>query len=168
MSVTTQYKLINLQAGEVYFSATDYKIEEPTKIKAILGSCVTVTIWHSKSKLCGMCHYLLCQEYNKISTANSAANNAEKYRYGESALDYLFKKMSAFHPINECELALFGGSNMYVSTMKPSIGDMNVAYAYTWAKKNKLQFMQEDTLGNVGRSIHLDLTNGNIEVHRYS
>ena len=161
--MTRQHKLINLQPGEIYFSSTAKKAEEPTQIKTILGSCVAVTIWHAESKTGGMCHYLLAQENNKLKVTKTL----KQYRYGDEALDYLLTKMSLLHPLNEFELALFGGGNMYVSLIIPSIGDLNVAFAHAWAKNNNLTFTQEDTLGNLGRSINLDLTNGIIEISKY-
>lgn len=160
-----QHQLINLQPGEIYFSGLDEykKGQQPTRIKTILGSCVAVTIWHENSKIGGMCHYLLAQE----SKAPGITRKIQQYRYGVEALAYLLKKMSLIHPLDEYELALFGGSNMYVSLNSPSIGESNIAFAHAWAKRNKLTFKQEDTLGNLGRSINLDLTNGNIEVNKY-
>ena len=152
-------KSINLQPGEVYFSpAIDN--DKIIELKTILGSCVAVTIWHSKSKAAGMCHYLLAQE-----TSNSKV--MKKYRYGEEALDYLLKKMVLLHPLSEYELALYGGSNMYPSLNSPSIGTINVIFAQDWAKKNKLLFINQDTLGNNGRSITLDLNTGKVSIITY-
>jgi len=158
-----QHKTINLQPGDVYFSQLGDQVQQPIKIKTILGSCVAVTIWHENSRSGGMCHYLLAQE----SEAAKTTKQLQKYRYGDEALDYLLKKMSLIQPINEFELALFGGSNMYISSVSPSIGESNITFAQTWAKENNLVFTQEDTLGSLGRSISLDLTNGNIEVSKY-
>jgi len=56
---------------------------------------------------------------------------------------------------------------MYDSSASPSIGEVNVAFAHAWAKKNKLVFKQEDTLGNLGRNLKLDLVSGNIELTKY-
>jgi len=158
-----QHKTINLQPGEVYFSQVSDEAQQTTKIKTILGSCVAVTIWHASSQTGGMCHYLLAQE----SEISKKTKKLQKYRYGDEALDYLLKKMSLIQPINEFEISLFGGSNMYISSVSPSIGENNIALAQIWATKNKLVFKQEDTLGNLGRSINLDLTNGNIEISKY-
>jgi chemotaxis protein CheD len=153
---------INLQPGEVYFSPSQGNTAAK-EIKTILGSCVAVTIWHSKSKLAGMCHYLLAHEAN-----NSRATHViEKYRYGEEALDYLLKKMALLHPLDEYELALYGGSNMYPSLTAPSIGEVNVKFAHEWANKNKLVFSKEDILGHNGRSVTLDLNTGSVRLIKY-
>lgn len=161
--MTLDDSCINLQPGAVYFSQS---LESNTtkEIKTILGSCVAITVWHSKSKTAGMCHYLLAQEANK----SKATHIMQKYRYGEEALDYLLKKMALLHPLDEYELTLFGGSNMYPSLTTPSIGKINVMFAQKWAKNNKLVFNKQDTLGNNGRSVTLDLNTGSVSLVTYN
>jgi len=153
---------INLQPGEVYFSQP-LKDDTRIKLKTILGSCVAITIWHTESKTAGMCHYLLAQEACKTK----ATHVIQKYRYGEDALEYLLRKMALLHPLDEYDLALFGGSNMYPSLTQPSIGETNVKFAQAWAKRNKLTFNQQDILGNNGRSLVLSLSTGAISIKTY-
>ncbi len=160
--MTLDKQCINLQPGEVYFSAS-LAANEKNELKTILGSCVAVTIWHAKSKAAGMCHYLLAQEASNAK----ATKVMHQYRYGNEALDYLLKKMILLHPLNEYELALYGGSNMYPSLTSPSIGKVNVMLAHEWAEKNNLVFIKQDTLGNNGRSVTLDLNTGNISLITY-
>ena len=110
-----------------------------------------------------MCHYLLAHE-----AINSRVTQViQKYRYGEEALDYLLKKMALLHPLDEYELALYGGSNMYPSLTTPSIGEVNVKFAHEWASKNKLVFSKEDILGIHGRSVTLDLNTGSVRLIKY-
>jgi len=154
---------INLQPGEVYFSSP-LKKQIATRLKTILGSCVAVIIWHQKSKTAGMCHYLLTEE----ADSTKATQVMQKYRYGDEALDYLLKKMAILHPLDQYEISIFGGSNMYPSLTKPTIGEVNVRFAKNWAKKNNLVFCQQDTLGNNGRSLTLDLTTGSIKIVTYN
>lgn len=160
--MTLDKECINLQPGEVYFSPS-LDNNKTIELKTILGSCVAVTIWHSRSKAAGMCHYLLAQE----TSISKATQVMQRYRYGEEALDYLLKKMALLHPLDEYELALYGGSNMYPSLISPSIGNANVMFALKWAKKNKLVFIKQDTLGNNGRSVTLNLGTGSVSLITY-
>lgn len=155
-------RCINLPPGEIIFYQ-EKESDADHQLKTILGSCVAVTIWHAQSRVAGMCHYLLAQE----SEHTKVSQIMQKYRYGEEALDYLLKKMMLLHPLNEYELALFGGSNMYPSLSSPSIGEINVNFAKKWAKENNLVFSQEDTLGSHGRSVTLDLSTGMITLNKY-
>ena len=44
---------IFLQPGDFYFGDKD------TRIRTILGSCVSITLWHPTRLIGGMCHFLL-------------------------------------------------------------------------------------------------------------
>lgn len=160
--MTRKNSCINLQPGDVYFSQP-FENDTTKTLKTILGSCVAVTIWHSESKTAGMCHYLLAQE----ADSSKVTQVMQKYRYGEEALNYLLKKMTLLHPLDEYDLSLIGGSNMYPSLIQPSIGEANVKFAQDWAKSNKLTFNHQDTLGNNGRSLALNLITGDITIKTY-
>ncbi len=160
--MTSNNSCINLQSGDVYFSQT-FEHDAEKILKTILGSCVAVTIWHSKSKTAGICHYLLAKEVEKAKITQTM----QKYRYGEEALNYLFNKMILLHPADEYDIALFGGSNMYPSLIQPPIGEMNVKFAQAWATKNKLTFNHQDTLGNNGRNLTFNLITGAITIKTY-
>jgi len=160
--MTSESGSTNLQPGEVYFSPA-LENQKVIKLKTILGSCVAVTIWHPKSKTAGMCHYLLAQE----AESKRPEKIVQKYRYGEEALDYLLKNMLLLFPLEQYEISIVGGSNMYPSLTRPSIGEVNVELAQIWAKKNNLVIIKQDILGNNGRSLTLDLSTGHINIITY-
>ncbi len=144
-----------LPPGEVYFG------HEHKKIQTLLGSCVDVTVWHEKHRVGGMCHYLIADQKDK----NKLQQN--NYRYGVNCLSFLLSKMKLYPPIVEFELKLFGGSNMYERTVSPSIGEANVAFAKSWAVTSQLTFVEEDILGNVCRTLTLNLSTGKTNLKRY-
>jgi len=154
--------VMNLAAGEVYFGT------EVKKIKTLLGSCVALSVWHSKYQIAGMCHYLIAQE--KISSKEQVVSNratSTSYRYGNNALHYLLQEMSCYSPINEFEIRLFGGSNMYEYSTSPTIGESNVNFAMQWLEANQLKITQQDTLGDICRTLIFDTSNGSIQLRRY-
>ena len=42
-----------LQPGELYFG------DRYTRLRTLLGSCVSIVLWHREALLGGMCHYML-------------------------------------------------------------------------------------------------------------
>ena len=44
---------IFLQPGDFYFGDRD------TRIRTLLGSCVSITMWHPRLHVGGMCHFML-------------------------------------------------------------------------------------------------------------
>ncbi len=55
-----------LKIGQFYFGSGR------TKIRTLLGSCVSIAMWHPRLKIGGMCHYMLPHR-GMGETASSAA-----------------------------------------------------------------------------------------------
>ena len=71
--MTKQDNEIFLHPGDWYFG------DKHHKVRTLLGSCVSITLWHPKAKLGGMCHYLLARRTDRRSAALSG-------RYGDEAM----------------------------------------------------------------------------------
>jgi chemotaxis protein CheD len=147
---------INLQAGEAYFG------KAPKRIKTLLGSCVAVTVWHSELKLGGLCHYLISERKDNTNSTKSG-----DYKYGKQALAFLKQQMVCNADLKEYEVGIYGGSNMYNSESSSTIGEKNVSYAHQWLKQLGLNAKNEDVLGEVCRTLILDLSTGDVHLKRY-
>lgn len=92
-----------LQPGEFYFG------DENTRIRTMLGSCVSITMWHPALRIGGMCHYMLPSRGGR---ARGAA--ALDGRYADEAIDLFLREiaLTKSHPA-EYEVKLFGGGNMF-------------------------------------------------------
>jgi chemotaxis protein CheD len=97
---------IFLQPGDFYFGDRD------TRIRTLLGSCISITVWHPKLLVGGMCHYML-------PTRNRPRAATPDGRYGDEALELFMKEIQATgtRP-GEYEVKLFGGSNMFSGSGK--------------------------------------------------
>jgi len=92
---------IFLQPGEFYFGDRD------TRIRTILGSCVSITMWHPKLLIGGMCHYMLASNpQRKIHHLDG--------KYGEDAILMFFQE-AIRHNTNPKDyiVKIFGGGNMF-------------------------------------------------------
>lgn len=91
-----------LHPGELFVA------DENFQIRTILGSCVSITLWHPKLRLGGMSHFLLP---TRVPTTGSAALDG---RYGDESLELLFRDLNAAgaNPL-QCEARIFGGGNMF-------------------------------------------------------
>lgn len=74
---------IFLQPGESYFG------DKNTRIRTLLGSCVSITLWHPHLLIGGMCHYLLPDRGGKSSTGELDG------RYADEAIQILLKEVRA-------------------------------------------------------------------------
>lgn len=92
---------IFLQPGEFYFGDRD------TRIRTVLGSCVSITAWHPKLLIGGMCHYML-------PTRGTAKPAELDGRYADEAMVLFLREIRAVgtRPA-EYQVKLFGGGNMF-------------------------------------------------------
>ena len=144
---------IILHPGELAFKASPYKL------RTILGSCVSITVWHPALKIGGMCHFVLSQP--KEENKNDYKND---YRYGSVALKELARLMKVKAKLNEYKVGVFGGSNMFPTKSALTVGQQNVAYAFQWVRKNGLQLNYESTLGEQSRILIMNIENGDISL----
>lgn len=92
---------IFLQPGDFYFGGRD------TRIRTTLGSCVSITMWHPKLHIGGMCHYMLA------STPNRCSDKLDG-KYGEDAIGMFFREAVRYNTApDEYEYKIFGGGNMF-------------------------------------------------------
>lgn len=92
---------IFLQPGEFYFGDRD------TRIRTTLGSCVSITLWHPRLLIGGMCHYMLASNpQRKTGQLNG--------KYGEDAILMFFQEAlrQNTHP-KDYVVKIFGGGNMF-------------------------------------------------------
>jgi chemotaxis protein CheD len=163
MNVTPLQPLeIFLQPGDCYFGDRD------TRIRTVLGSCVSMTFWHPQFAVGGMCHYMLpSREGERRSDGGPRPDG----RYADEAMALLMKEIDAIGaPHREYQVKLFGGGNMFPETRKSSnahVGQRNVEVARMLVKKHGFVSMAEH-LGGIGhRNIIFDVWNGDVWVkHR--
>ena len=90
-----------LQPGEFYFG------DQNTRIRTILGSCVSITMWHPRRRIGGMCHYML-------PSRGSTAGKGLDGRYADEALKLFMHEIRAAGTWpDEYQVKLFGGGSMF-------------------------------------------------------
>ena len=149
---------IFLQPGELYFGDRD------TRIRTVLGSCVSLTLWHPQLLIGGMCHYML------PGRGRPAAGTLNG-KYADEALALLLQEIKAAgtHP-REYELKLFGGGNMFPRLVKAGdcrdVPCKNVLAGRALAARHGFAVKAEH-LGGVGhRNVIFDLWSGHVWVRQ--
>lgn len=97
---------IFLQPGDFYFGDRD------TRIRTILGSCVSITIWHPSLLIGGMCHYVL-------PTRGARGPEDLDGRYADEALEMFMREVRAAKTRpSDYQVKLFGAGNMFPGIKK--------------------------------------------------
>ena len=145
---------ITLKPGDFYFGAG------ATRIRTLLGSCVSITAWHPQRLIGGMCHYLLPSRNKQPDTLEG--------KYADEAFE-LFIQQAARHKtvMSEYQIKIFGGGIMfpdYLARQQNSVSEKNIEAAHQIFKKHNLKIISQD-VGTAGhRYIVFDIWSGNVWV----
>lgn len=151
---------IFLHPGDFYFG------DKSTRIRTLLGSCVSIAIWHPGLQIGGMCHYLLPSRAGKRSDTLDG-------RYAEDAMALFMQEIrqSGTSPA-EYEVKLFGGGNMFPKNRHgggcKDVPCKNVLVGRELVERYGFKIKAED-LGGVGhRRIIFDIWSGDVWVRQNS
>ncbi|HUY03558.1 MAG TPA: chemotaxis protein CheD [Rhodocyclaceae bacterium] len=128
----------------------------------MLGSCVSITLWHRERRLGGMCHYLL-------PSRKEARALAPDGRYGDEAMRLLERAMHDAGTVPaEYQAKIFGGGRMFSgkrwSQDVLDIGTRNIEAARRLLHQHGMATASEHLAGIGHRSIVFDISSGDVWV----
>lgn len=129
------------------------------RIRTLLGSCVSITLWHPERKIGTMSHFLL-------SSRNPDKSSELNSRYGEESLELMLSKLRAMGvDPTECQAKIFGGGQMFPGAAVKactSIGRQNGEVALRLLRAHGIPVVSESLYGVGHRSIIFDISSGNV------
>lgn len=153
---------IFLHPGDYYFGNRD------TRIRTVLGSCVSITCWHPHLLVGGMCHYMLPERGSIQRTGEYSTPDG---RYADAAIAMLLLNIDDIGvSCKEYQVKLFGGSSMFPKAYKnktPQIHIQNVQVARRLIKQHGFRCVAEHLGGFGSRNIIFEVWSGDVWVkHR--
>lgn len=149
-------KSVLLDPGDFHFGGGN------TRISTLLGSCISITLWHPRKRIGGMCHYMLTERNPHRASAAGAALDG---RYASEAFALFLQHVEAAgtHP-REYQAKLFGGGNMFDGGVsgKMDIGPRNIEYGRRLLAANNIALMAEHVGGSGRRKLHFELWSGDV------
>lgn len=152
-------------APDVFLKPGEFHFGTGGGISTVLGSCVSITVWHPRLHCGGMCHFLL-----PTRCASGPGDQAGLYADGATELFARAMARQGARP-GEYQAKMFGGANMFPDIHAASEGDVgakNIAAGRRLAQALGLHLLAEDVGGNGHRRIVLDLASGDVWVRRTS
>lgn len=141
-----------LNPGEFHFG------RGATRISTLLGSCVSITLWHPRRRIGGMCHYMLTERKRPQGAPLDG-------RFADEAFEMLLQQMAAAgtRP-GEYQAKLFGGANMLgaLAGEPVDIGPRNVAFGRQLLAACHIALVAEHVGGSGRRKLHFDLPSGEV------
>lgn len=131
---------VHIMPGEYYITKQPGEM-----IVTLLGSCVAACIRDPITQVGGVNHFLLAEPKGEsISPSN---------RYGSYAMECLINEiLKAGGVRNRLEVKLFGGSQLFNSSLR--VGHSNAEFALQYVKSENLKLVAYDLGGNRPRRIH--------------
>jgi len=127
----------------------------PGAISTVLGSCVAVCLYDPRLRLGAMNHYLL-PFWN--------GNGLQSPKFGNIAIPKLVEAMLEHgSSLRTMEAKIFGGASMHMmASQSMMIGEKNVLVAREILEEYNIHIVAEDTGGQNGRKIQMDLERGKV------
>jgi chemotaxis protein CheD len=158
---------IFLQPGDFYFGDRD------TRIRTLLGSCVSITCWHPKKQIGGMCHYML-------PTRGERRGGELDGKYADEAMLMFLREIDAANTEPaEYQVKIFGAGNMFPQVgngecqrctperayqkrlgMCPKVPCRNREVAYHLVQKHGFDLQAEHLGGRGHRQLLFDIWSG--------
>jgi chemotaxis protein CheD len=146
---------IYLLPGDIHFAAAN------TRIHTVLGSCISISLWHPVLRIGGMCHFML------PSRGNVGGGSLDG-RYADEAIQLIQREIEKNYTYPaEYQVKLFGGGNMFQAFCAGKAMDVasdNIKAARVLLEKGGFHVAAEDVGGNGHRRIIFDLYDGNVWV----
>ena len=141
---------------DIFLQPGDYFVgDSGFRIRTLLGSCVSITLWHPALRLGAMSHFLL---------PGCAEGDADA-RYGEDALALMLAELrqQGVRP-GECEAKIFGGGNMFPGRRRdsPGIGQQNGHAARRMLAGRAIPVVAESLFGIGHRQIMFEVATGDV------
>lgn len=140
-----------LNAGDFYFGGGD------TRIATLLGSCVSITLWHPRKHIGGMCHYMLAGRQRPEGVPPDG-------RYADEAFELFLQNVlaSGTRP-GEYQAKLFGGGEMYLDRGRGlGIGARNIERGRELLAEHGITLLSEHVGGSGRRKLFFDLWSGDV------
>jgi chemotaxis protein CheD len=145
-----------LQPGEWFVGGADFRV------RTLLGSCVSITLWHPGRQVGAMSHFLLARR--------ARASEQPDGRYGDDALDLMCAGLVAqgVDP-RQCVAKLFGGADMFCSVpaaRELRIGRNNGDAAREMLATRGIAVRAEHLFGAGHRQVLFDIKDGDVWVRQ--
>jgi chemotaxis protein CheD len=151
---------------DVFLQPGDYFVGDGAyRVRTLLGSCVSITLWHPARRIGAMSHFLLASrpQYGSASLDG---------RYGEDVVELMLQELARMRVrVEECEAKIFGGGNMFPMCAyrnAADIGRRNGEAARALLRHRGIAVRSEHLFGSGHRQVIFSIATGDVWVRQVS
>lgn len=131
-----------------------------TRIVTLLGSCVSITLWHPRLRVGGMCHFML--------PSRGVIPEGASYdgRYGDEAMKlFLGHIMRSGVEPEEFQAKLFGGAAMFADIcqrQETNVGERNIEMGLMQLDRYGIPLVAKHLGGEGHRKLYFEVWSGDV------
>ncbi len=156
-------------AIEIFLDPGEYFVGDDTfVVRTLLGSCVSITLWHPRSRFGAMSHFLLATRPAPPLARPERRHNGVNLdgKYADEVLMLMLRELhESGIPVEQCQAKIFGGGNMFPNRRQEdllNIGKRNGETARQLLRLHGIPIVSEDLYGNGHREIVFNVKNGDV------
>jgi chemotaxis protein CheD len=146
---------------DIFLMPGDYFVgDERYRVRTLLGSCVSITLWHPGMRIGAMSHFLLPGD----SQRRIERPDDKPGMYGADAMRLLTEGMAS-HGVapSQCQGKIFGGGAMFPRNGKArDIGMQNGDYARSMLQQYGIHVVSESLFGEGHRQLIFTIRSGEV------
>jgi len=151
---------------DIFLMPGDYFVgDERYRVRTLLGSCVSVTLWHPGLRVGAMSHFLLPGARAEHKRSRSGSAHADKPgMYASDAMDLLLAGLQSLGvQAGQCQAKIFGGGAMFPRSEKVrDIGMQNGDCARLLLQKFGIHVVSESLFGEGHRQLIFTIRSGEV------
>jgi len=155
---------------DVFLQPGEYAVGDASnRLRTMLGSCVSVTLWCPLRRVGAMSHFLLASRGGAGRAMVAPIGLDEQLldgRYGDEALWLMVRELGRRHvDATQCQAKIFGGGNMFPThnTGKlMAVGRRNGEAARSLLQAHGIDVVSESLFGDGHRQIAFDIDTGHV------
>lgn len=144
---------------DVFLMPGDYFVgDEQYRVRTLLGSCVSITLWHPAKRIGAMSHFLLPGDGGRRKTGDKPG------MYGRDAMNLLLEGLARHGaPLAQCQGKIFGGAAMFPRNEKVrDIGMQNGDFARSLMQQHGIHVVSESLFGEGHRQLIFNIRSGEV------
>ena len=152
---------------EVFLKPGEYAVADAaSRIRTVLGSCISIALWAPAQRLGAMSHCLLPTRGRADATcARGLALRELDARYADEALHLMLHELERRRvPADACRAKIFGGGNMFPGQRAAGVpvGRRNGEAARELLLAHGIELVSESLFGDGHRQIVFDVATGDV------
>lgn len=143
---------------DIFLLPGDYFVgDQRYRVRTLLGSCVSVTLWHPAMRIGAMSHFLLPGTGRKKHIDKPGM-------YGADAMELLVDGLARLGvPLMQCQGKIFGGGAMFPRNDKVrDIGTQNGDHARDMLQRHGIHVVSESLFGEGHRQLIFTIRSGEV------